>query len=351
MKSFGTKILVATATVGFLIPVPAGAANLPGTPVTASETTVKQQLIDAGSELTRAEIAVDSAAWTVTSLKGTIARETSARNAELATSARFLELAELWQTRIVKRTERVALAQQSFEALAPATPDATLDAAQAALARAQARLALAQKRKSQRVADARAADGRASAALVRITRAKDGLAAALTEGEDSRAEAKSAQKRVRSLYAEMVTPSETGSTPALRNAMADEYGAKNVTRSSSQAVDWALGWVGEGSEYNGRCLAFVDDSYQPRGYRVGTAIAQWIRARDDGFGHKADREPPIGAQVFWRSGNPARHIALYIGEGLVISTGITSGRVGIVTMETMDRWGPYIGWAPPYYSD
>ena len=34
------------------------------------------------------------------------------------------------------------------------------------------------------------------------------------------------------------------------------------------------------------CLAFADDAYNPSGGRVGTAIAQWYRAKAAGYGHQ-----------------------------------------------------------------
>ena len=46
--------------------------------------------------------------------------------------------------------------------------------------------------------------------------------------------------------------------------------------------------------------------------------------------------------------NPAGHIATYVGRGLVV-TNMPSGRVKIVSWSSVDRWGPYLGWAPPYY--
>ena len=58
---------------------------------------------------------------------------------------------------------------------------------------------------------------------------------------------------------------------------------------------------------------------------------------------------PVGAQMFWWSGNAARHIAMYAGGGMVLTTGAFGGRVGLRTQEDMDGWGPYLGWADAYY--
>jgi hypothetical protein len=107
-------------------------------------------------------------------------------------------------------------------------------------------------------------------------------------------------------------------------------------------------WAKQGRHgYRDRCLQLADDAYGVRSGRVSTALSQWYRARRDGYGHM-DRSAPRGAQLFWRTRNPAGHIATYIGEGKVV-TNMPSGRVQIVRWSTLDRWGPYLGWAEPYY--
>lgn len=125
--------------------------------------------------------------------------------------------------------------------------------------------------------------------------------------------------------------------------------AKGTGRTAREALAWALKWVGGGSHYDGLCLGFVDDAYDPQGSRMPTAIAQWYRAKKAGVAHPGDRTPPVGAQMFWWSPNSARHIAMYAGGGMVITTGAFGGRVGLRTVEDMDGWGPYLGWAEAYY--
>ena len=121
------------------------------------------------------------------------------------------------------------------------------------------------------------------------------------------------------------------------------------TRAGRQVVDWAMQFIGRGSSYDHLCLGFVDDAYGATSGRMPRAIDQWYRANRAGHGHPGDRTPPVGAQVFWMSANPARHIAIYAGAGMVITTGGDGDRVAILSMATMDGWGPYIGWAPGYY--
>jgi len=99
--------------------------------------------------------------------------------------------------------------------------------------------------------------------------------------------------------------------------------------------------------YHNGCLRLADDAYGIRYGRTSTALRQWYRARKAGFGH-TNRMAPIGAQLFWRTSNPAGHVATYVGRGLVV-TNMPGGRVKMVPWRTLDRWGPYLGWAEPYY--
>lgn len=114
------------------------------------------------------------------------------------------------------------------------------------------------------------------------------------------------------------------------------------------AVKRLKAWARHGrSGYHNGCLRLTDDAYQPLGGRTGTALGQWRRALRHGYGHR-DRMAPIGAQLFWRTSNPAGHVATYVGNGKVV-TNMPSGRVKMVSWKLIDRWGPFQGWAEPYY--
>lgn len=108
-------------------------------------------------------------------------------------------------------------------------------------------------------------------------------------------------------------------------------------------TQWAR--QGRGGYHNG-CLRLTDNAYGAQ-KRVGTALRQWYRAKRAGFGH-VNRAAPVGAQLFWRTSNPAGHVATYVGRGLVV-TNMPGGRVKMVPWRSIDRWGPYLGWAEPYY--
>lgn len=189
------------------------------------------------------------------------------------------------------------------------------------------------KAASDRRNDANAARNDASAAKNEIARLIEVSKNSLAESLRLRGEVK---KQYEALQAKLMAASGIAKT-------------KGTGRNAQQALAWALKWVGGGSHYDGLCLGFVDDAYDPKGGRLPTAIAQWYRAKRVGVAHPGDRTPPVGAQMFWWSPNSARHIAMYAGGGMVITTGAFGGRVGLRTIEDMDNWGPYLGWADAYY--
>lgn len=119
--------------------------------------------------------------------------------------------------------------------------------------------------------------------------------------------------------------------------------------SSKQAVARLKQWAKQGvGGYPDQCLRLADDAYGASGPRTTTALAQWSRARDAGLAQEGSRDIPVGAQMFWRTSHPAGHIATYVGGGKVV-TNMPGGRVEIVDWHKLNEWGPYLGWAPPYY--
>lgn len=185
---------------------------------------------------------------------------------------------------------------------------------------------------------ARTADAQASRDAA--ASAKAAVATLVAERERELSRALSLRRDIKSMYERLQTKLLSA------QGVAKTHG---TGRSAKEALAWGMDYVGSGANYNGLCLGFVDDAYDPPSGRVGTAIAQWYRAKAAGLAHPGDRNPPVGAQVFWWSGNPARHVALYAGGGMVLTTGAEGGRVGLVTMQHLDSYGPYLGWAEAYY--
>ena len=122
-----------------------------------------------------------------------------------------------------------------------------------------------------------------------------------------------------------------------------------TTRSPARAVAYLLSLAQDHTTgYWGRCLTLADDAYMPKGPRVQTAFEQWYRAKDAGVAHPKDPNPPLGAQMFWDPGHAAGHIATYVGDDKAV-TNMPDGSVKAIKWREMNDWGPYLGWAGPYY--
>ncbi|MEI6620568.1 MAG: hypothetical protein WCP28_01500 [Actinomycetes bacterium] len=234
----------------------------------------------------------------------------------------------------------------------------------AAALEAELRTRLDQLRVLQDAAQARAQDAaaRAQDAASRATEEQSARDAAQSSRQQiadlvaakqaGLAQALATRKRLKDLYDSLQAKLLAESRVVAPHGTTTSVGTAHTVgtgRTAKEALDWGMQWVGSGAEYDGMCLGFVDDAFSPRGGRVGTAIEQWYRAKAAGYGHPGDRNPPIGAQVFWWTGVPARHIAIYAGGGMVLTTGASGGLVGLMSMDDLDGWGPYIGWATAYY--
>ncbi len=124
------------------------------------------------------------------------------------------------------------------------------------------------------------------------------------------------------------------------------YGTSFTAKeAAARLVSWARSGMGG---YHNQCLRLADDAYGATGARTTTALAQWSRAQSAGVGHPGSKDIPVGAQMFWRTDHPAGHIAVYVGDGKVV-TNVPGGAVKIMDWREINEWGPYLGWANPYY--
>ena len=99
------------------------------------------------------------------------------------------------------------------------------------------------------------------------------------------------------------------------------------------------------------------ERYMNLSYGIGggypTALAHWQAPGPRTAGMST---PPRGALVFWRSGNPAGHVALSLGNGQVISTDYdsktgryTAHKLDAGPITDIDKWGPRLGWRAPNF--
>ena len=132
---------------------------------------------------------------------------------------------------------------------------------------------------------------------------------------------------------------------AARSGGLRTYGTANT---ADQAVAKLKQWAHQGmGGYPNQCLRLTDDAFGASN-RTTTALAQWARAKEAGVAHPDSRDIPVGAQMFWQTSHPAGHIATYVGDGKVV-TNMPGGSVEIVDWHELNEWGPYLGWANPYY--
>lgn len=105
-------------------------------------------------------------------------------------------------------------------------------------------------------------------------------------------------------------------------------------------------------------------SYRSSGYE--SAKMHWLAAASNGQGHAGDRNPPVGALLFYSSTGSFSeygHVAVYLGNNLVLSNMVYDGRAdkGAANMKggayianasemENDSWGmAYLGWAEPVF--
>jgi hypothetical protein len=125
--------------------------------------------------------------------------------------------------------------------------------------------------------------------------------------------------------------------------------ARGNPRSCRDAVRWAVAMTEGPPIWERRCLNFVAQAYGYRRSGVLTAALFWAGAAER---YPPTAEPPVGALVFWSTGDPAGHVALSLGDGMVASNDVTGpGAISVVPLtEIAQRWGAhYLGWAPPSF--
>jgi hypothetical protein len=120
-------------------------------------------------------------------------------------------------------------------------------------------------------------------------------------------------------------------------------------------VDQAIAYMSNGHRVRpGTCLHEVGAAYGLNGTAPVAghfyATGQWD-AMPAQYKHTDGSTPPRGALVFWKTGNPAGHIAISAGGGEVWTTDPpgASGTIAKVPISKIDTWGPRLGWGSPYF--
>lgn len=125
---------------------------------------------------------------------------------------------------------------------------------------------------------------------------------------------------------------------------------------AAQAVARARALVGSRGYYQ-LCARLAANIWGLPRAGYASAADQWEAMVASGNAHFKDRKPPVGALVFWDTGGPNGHVAVYVGSGQIVSNDIRDsvpGEGGVYQVDVAvieSDWGAtYLGWAPPIYA-
>jgi hypothetical protein len=125
---------------------------------------------------------------------------------------------------------------------------------------------------------------------------------------------------------------------------------RKYPRSVAEMMEWVKKEVDNPHEdYYRKCGHFSGAAFGWKASGENLAIDQWNHSSEQ---HPGDTNPPAGALVFWKTGSPAGHVAVSMGNGMVASSDIRrKGKIDIVPLSEITRkWGAdYQGWTPPYF--
>lgn len=124
------------------------------------------------------------------------------------------------------------------------------------------------------------------------------------------------------------------------------------------AIERAYSFVGHAEDAcsDGHCYRLCDHlagkiwGHAYSGY--DSARVHWNAMVANGLAHPGDPHPPVGALLFWETGEFG-HVATYVGDGLVVTNmkGDQGNNVYLVPAAAISKsWNvPYLGWAPPVF--
>jgi LysM repeat protein len=111
------------------------------------------------------------------------------------------------------------------------------------------------------------------------------------------------------------------------------------------------------ASYYGLCGELAARIFGHNGSGFPSALAQWDAYVGTRLAHPGGRNPPPGSLLFWYTPTFG-HVAVYVGEGLVVTNDVYDSRTGLhggvylapVSDISRGVWRlPYLGWAPPVY--
>ncbi|HSX23978.1 MAG TPA: phage tail tip lysozyme [Candidatus Saccharimonadales bacterium] len=128
---------------------------------------------------------------------------------------------------------------------------------------------------------------------------------------------------------------------------------KLTDRNSAEFQDACGDSPGTGSNLcAGACESAAEYTWLGTRYQYASAIADWNAQQASGHAHPGDRDPPVGALLFYNT-SAFGHVAVYLGNNKLLSTDIDGkGYIYIVNADRMETTGwhaPYLGWSDPYF--
>jgi len=125
----------------------------------------------------------------------------------------------------------------------------------------------------------------------------------------------------------------------------------SLPRDTSSAMSWAAASQSMTGQFDGLCDRYVANVYGLAHSGYETARAHW-QAIPDEYKYPGDKNPPVGALVFWNVGNSG-HVAVVVSSGPTVSTTHVGGTPTQMSLEECTRqlggWGTYYGWSKPYF--
>jgi hypothetical protein len=102
-----------------------------------------------------------------------------------------------------------------------------------------------------------------------------------------------------------------------------------------------------------RCDHLVAGAWGHSSSGYETAYIHWQSMVASGHGHPGSRNVPVGALLFYSTGDPSGHVALYLGNNKILSNDVNGdGGAYIVDASAMES-GPwrltYLGWSDPVF--
>jgi cell wall-associated NlpC family hydrolase len=83
-------------------------------------------------------------------------------------------------------------------------------------------------------------------------------------------------------------------------------------------------------------------------------MTHWAAMQSSGHAHPGDRNPPVGALLFYDSGEAAGHVALYLGNNRVLSNDVNGNGGAYIVDASAIETGPwrlgYLGWSDPVFA-